>query len=511
MAGFPLGREIRLSWRDNPHRLMKIQRLMISSTKRHGRAVSYLLITDWLIILGTFGIALRFRHYSPGMDIIDLTRWHVIPEVAAVALYAAIFLSFFGVLSLYKRRVWLASELHFFQILKGCTALILGYFLLRTLIKVNIFVPSRLVILNWSALLFVGLCTHRLLVFPYLLRAASRAGLQRRVVLIGDSLIAQDFLQRLSQEKAYSMLVPVGILTDKTGPLINQSIPHLGNISVLPDIVELYNLEGAIITNPQLSHDELMSLLEQCISLFGWVDVHSTKSAVWHEPSLGPDTYFDIPFVRLSSVPRNPLYLRYKRIFDCTAALLGLALLSPLLAVVAVLVKRSSPGPVFFTRDRVGEGGRLFKFYKFRSMRVEAEHDTTRKEAILKLMKDESAVAAKVVNESMITPIGRFIRKWALDEIPQLWNVVKGDMSLVGPRPLPPEEYDAQDEWQKMRFQIKPGCTGLWKVMVARHEGTTFANTALYDLYYARNMNPLLDLDILFSTVLLILRGKADG
>ena len=483
----------------------------MTPAKRRGRSVSYLILTDWLYILGTFGVALHLRKYARGMDIIDLTRWHVVPEVMAVGLYSILFLGIFAALDLYKRRIWLAPAMHFFQIVKGCATLILGYLLLRTLIKVNVFVPSRLVILNWSILLLTALSVHRLLVFPYLLRIASRAGLQRRVVLIGDSRVAQDFLSRLAREKAYSTLTPVGILSNKTEPLINQNIPYLGKLSVLPNIVDLYNLEGAVITNPQISHDELMALIEQCIGLFGWVDVHSTKSAVWHEAGLGPDTYFDIPFVRLSAVPRSPLYLNYKRAFDFSVAVMGLLVLSPLLLVVAGLIKRSSPGPVFFTRDRIGEGGRPFKFYKFRSMRVGAEHDASRKEAILKLMKDESAIAEKVVNESMITPIGRFIRKWALDEIPQLWNVVKGDMSLVGPRPLPPEEYHAQDEWQKARFQIKPGCTGLWKVMVARHEGTTFANTALYDLYYARNMNPLLDLDILFSTVLLILRGKADG
>jgi exopolysaccharide biosynthesis polyprenyl glycosylphosphotransferase len=479
--------------------------------KRRGRSVSYLLLTDWLIIVGAFGIALRFRRYDRGMDIISLMQWQVVPEVLAVGVYATIFWMIFGALGLYKRRIWLSPPLHATNILQGCVFLILGYFLLRGSIKVNLFVPSRMVIINWGLLLTAGMIAHRLFIFPRLLQWASRAGLRRKVVLIGDSEVARDFLQRHERDSEYSTLVPVGIVTDKEGALLNTDIPNLGKLADLPDIVEQHGLEGAIITNPHLPHGDLMQLIEQCIGLFGWVDVHSTRSAVWHQRELTPDTYFDIPFVRLSTIPRNPLYLRYKRIFDASAAALGLLALSPVLAAVAVLIKRSSPGPVFFTRDRIGEGGRPFKFYKFRSMRVEAEHDASRKQAILEMMKDESAVAAKVVNESMITPIGRFIRKWALDEIPQLWNVVKGDMSLVGPRPLPPEEYHAQEDWQKKRFDIKPGCTGLWKIMVARHEGITFANTALYDLYYARNMNPLLDINILFNTVLVILRGKADG
>jgi lipopolysaccharide/colanic/teichoic acid biosynthesis glycosyltransferase len=115
-----------------------------------------------------------------------------------------------------------------------------------------------------------------------------------------------------------------------------------------------------------------------------------------------------------------------------------------------------------------------------------------------------------VVNTAYVTPVGKFIRKWAIDELPQLFNVLKGDMALVGPRPVPPSEYALEDEWHQRRFHIDPGCTGLWK-LYATKDGVTFNDTVLYDIFYARNMNPSMDLMTIFGTIWIILKGKADG
>lgn len=484
---------------------------MPNPIKRQKRGGSYLLATDWLIIVGSFVIALQFGRFSSRITNVSPNRWAVIPQVVTVGIYTLLFLITWAILGLYKRYIWLTPTPHALQIIKGSTGLVLGYVLLLALTKASLFTPSRIVILAWYVLILALVSAHRLLFFPILLRVASRSGLRRRVVLLGDSQVTKELLSRFEHEDQYSMLTPVGILSAKTGPYLNKDIPYLGDFAALPNIVEMYNIEGAVIAEPDMSVDELMNLIEQCVSLFGWVDVHSEQSAAWYNVTGGSDTYFDIPFVRINAIHQTPILLAYKRFFDFTVAFLALLVLSPVLVTLAVLIKWSSPGPVFFTRDRIGEKGQPFKFYKFRSMRVGAEHDAARKEAVLKFMRDDSAIAEKFVNEAMITPVGRFIRKWALDEVPQLWNVLKGDMSLVGPRPLPLEEYEAQEEWQKRRFEVKPGCTGLWKVMVVRHRGVTFANASLYDLYYARNMSPVLDLNILLNTATIILRGKADG
>lgn len=485
-------------------RAIRWQRLM--------RARSYLMISDWLIIVATFAIALQLRRYLPHVGVGNVQdEPQVVAGVLAVGIYAIPILGLWSGSGLYKRRIWLSRYAHTVEIAKGATGVVLGYALLHALTKTSLLFPSRLLILYWYILLITALCAHRLVAFPHLLQIGSKVGLQRRVVLIGDSEVSNQFLTRLGTENPYSTIRPVGIISDKTGPLINRNIPKLGGTSDLAQIVGDHDIAGAIITDPDLSIDALMRLIEDCITLFGWVDVHSSRSSVWLHDQLAPDAYFDIPFVRLKASRQRSLTLLYKRCFDFTIASVGLIAMLPLIIFITLMIKLSSPGPVLFSRERVGEKGQPFKFYKFRSMYVGAENDNTRVEAVLKFMKDENAAGEKMVNEQMITPIGRIIRKLALDEVPQLWNVVKGDMSLVGPRPLNRCEYDAQEEWQKRRFDIKPGCTSLWKVMAVRHQGVSFASATLYDIFYGRNMSPLLDLQILVQTAVIVLRARADG
>lgn len=477
--------------------------------RRRGRAVTWLLVMDWMVMVGAFGVALYFRRYDPRMNIIRIRGGlRIVPEVTFVMAYAVALLPLFSLWGLYLRKTWLSRWLHATSIIESATLMALGYLLLRGMFKWEFLVPSRLVILMWYALALFGLLIHRLVVFPLLVRLAYERGLHRRVVLIGQSAVTKRFLEHWRSRRRYTMLEPIGVLTDQK-PNPDLGLPYFGRIAHLKECVAKHRIEGAVICDPSLNYEELMALIEECVRLFGWVDVHTEKSAVWHSQP-NADKYFDIPFARICSVPQNPFYYAYKRLFDVLASALAILVLSPLLAIIALLVKLSSPGPVFYVQQRIGRGGRPFKFYKFRSMRVGADADPQRKAAILAHMKGDKP-GGKVVNEAMITSVGRFIRKWGLDEIPQLWNVIKGDMTLVGPRPLPPDEYEAQDPWQKKRFDITPGCTGLWKIMVAREGGGTFTNTVLYDLYYARNMNPLLDLFILAQTGLLILRGRADA
>ena len=475
--------------------------------KNPRRVVLWLLAGDWVVLVGSFGLALYFRRYDPSLDIIRLRELHVVPEVVFVFFYALAMLVVFYTRGLYLRKTWLSNWQHAFAILESATWTIFGYLLLRGTTKWTFLVPWRHVILYWYLLMLSGLALHRLVLFPALVSRGLKSGLQRKVALIGDTKLAQRFLARRRRGHGYAFLEPAGIIADGEERLVT-TLPRLGRIGDLARITREHRLEGAIICDPDLAYDDLMALIEECVRLFGWVDVHAEKSAVWHSQP-NTDHYFDIPFARMTAVSADPAYRTLKRAMDLSGALLALVALSPLLAVVAILVKWTSPGPVFYARERIAQNGRPFKFYKFRSMRVGADRDERRKKEALAHIQGKKA-CGKIVNEEMITPIGRFIRKWGIDEIPQLWNVIRGDMTLVGPRPLPPEEFAAQDEWQKKRFNITPGCTGLWKVMAAKTGNITFNDTALYDLYYARNMNPLLDIYILMQTAWVILRGRAD-
>jgi exopolysaccharide biosynthesis polyprenyl glycosylphosphotransferase len=478
--------------------------------RRHGRSTVYLMLTDWMILVSTFGLALHWRRYALGMNIVS--RSHIAEEVLTIFLYAAMLIGVFSALNLYKRKVIISRSWHVLKILQGVALCVLGYLLLRTSIKALVFVPSRLVILNWTVMQFSALVIHRLIVFPALFRIATRAHMQRRVIIIGVSEASATLVQQMLDEQRYAMLKPIGFLSNKreSGEQIVSNLLCLGQINELSEMVALYKIEGAIITQTDLSYQDLMDLIERCVRLFGWVDVHTDKSSVWHK-NLNADTYFDIPFVRMREIPNGPLIRAYKEITDMAGAAIGILLLSPIFIATAIAIKLTSPGPVFYTRDRVGKNGKHFPFYKFRSMTVGADRDENRAADIQNYIQNEaSGQQSKIVNTAYITPVGKFIRKWAIDELPQLFNVLHGDMSLIGPRPVPQSEHEIADEWHKRRFDIKPGCTGLWKVYSAK-TGVSFNETVLYDLYYARNMNPLLDAYIIFMTVWVILAGRADG
>lgn len=478
--------------------------------RRFGRATTYLLVTDYLSMVVTFGMALHLRRYRPSMDIVNLTTWTVVPEVMFVVFFSFAILGLFSNLGLYKRRTFFSTSYHIVSLIQAVASTMLGYIALKALTKALFLVPSRYVMLLWGGFLLGTLLIHRILIFPLLFRVATRSGLQRRVLLIGSNPLTLEIIQQWRERRMTTPFEPVGILSDKADAESIKGVPLLGTIRDLHHLVPLHNIEGAVLVAPDLPIHELMELIEDCVRLFGWVDIHAPQAAVLHE-KLDADVIFNLPFARLAAVPASRLYLGYKRLIDLILASLGLLILSPLLLLIVALIKLTSPGPLLYAKERIGQNGQPFLFYKFRSMRVGADQDPERLKKILSHMRQGDVVAQKVVNSAMVTPVGRLLRKTGLDEIPQLFNVLRGNLSLIGPRPLPKEEYEAQTDWQKWRFKIKPGCTGLWKIMIAKESGATFSDSVLYDIYYARHMNPMLDLFILAKTAWIIVSGRADG
>ncbi|MFB5166675.1 sugar transferase [Parageobacillus toebii] len=196
-------------------------------------------------------------------------------------------------------------------------------------------------------------------------------------------------------------------------------------------------------------------------------------------------------------------YLIAKRIMDICGALIGLICLSWLFLIVALLIKLEDPkGPVFFKQVRVGKDGKEFYMYKFRSMVTNAE------ELLDSLLHLNEATGAmfKMKNDPRVTKVGRFIRKTSIDELPQLWNVLKGEMSLVGPRPPLPREVAQYTEYDKQRLLVTPGCTGLWQVSGRSNVG--FEEMVELDLKYIRERSILFDLKIIFKTILLLFGSK---
>jgi len=209
----------------------------------------------------------------------------------------------------------------------------------------------------------------------------------------------------------------------------------------------------------------------------------------------------------LSSRPRpapvHPYYQAAKRVMDCTLAGLGLLALSPLLPVLALIIRLDSRGPILFSQTRVGEGGREFRCWKFRSMFVDAE---ARKEALERENEMDGGVIFKMKQDPRITRVGRFIRKASIDELPQLWNVFNGDMSLVGPRPAVPGEVAQYTPYERGRLAVKPGITCFWQI--SGRSDLPFDQQVRLDLEYARVRSLRVDLEILLRTVPAVLFAR---
>jgi exopolysaccharide biosynthesis polyprenyl glycosylphosphotransferase len=201
-----------------------------------------------------------------------------------------------------------------------------------------------------------------------------------------------------------------------------------------------------------------------------------------------------IPGVRVA-------YGFWKRVLDVVGSIVLLALLSPLLLVIALIVKFSSPGPIIYKQKRVGKGGVEFPFYKFRSMYKDAD----KRLAELMGANEKEGPIFKIKDDPRITPIGKFLRKYSLDELPQLFNVLKGDMSLVGPRPPIPREVEQYDDNAFRRLSVPPGITCLWQI--CGRSDTSFDEWMALDALYVEQMSFWLDLKILMKTPTAVIRG----
>lgn len=199
-------------------------------------------------------------------------------------------------------------------------------------------------------------------------------------------------------------------------------------------------------------------------------------------------------------VNSRPIYYTVKRGFDLIAATCGLILLSPMMLWIAFLIKREDHGPVFYKQTRVGKNGKTFEMYKFRSMFVNADQ-------MLDKLKDQNDVEGpmfKMKKDPRITKVGHFIREHSLDELPQFINVIKGDMSLVGPRPPLPSEVAEYSDYDKQRLYVIPGCTGLWQATERNEVG--FSEMVQLDIEYIKKANFWFDLWIIWKTVEIVIK-----
>lgn len=226
--------------------------------------------------------------------------------------------------------------------------------------------------------------------------------------------------------------------------------------------------------------------------------IGGASSLAISKPMISRDMGF--PFLEVGSPRLDSTPWALKRMLDIVGSLAGLTIISPLLIVVAVVIKLTSPGPIFFRQKRVGADERVFTCYKFRSMYQDAE----RRQAELEARNEAGSVIFKMKHDPRITPVGHFIRRWSIDELPQLINVFTGEMSLIGPRPLPVRDFELMSEQDKQRLGTVPGITGYWQI--SGRSDLSFEEMLRLDLYYIENWSLFLDIKILTKTLKVVLR-----
>ena len=230
-----------------------------------------------------------------------------------------------------------------------------------------------------------------------------------------------------------------------------------------------------------------------------------TRVVVDFFPHVNSEVYLerlgDTPLLTFSAAPHDEVRLLLKRVIDVLLAAAALALLSPFMFLIALLIRMTTPGPAIFRQVRCGLNGRRFVFYKFRSMCDNAEE---MKSSLMYL--NRKSTAFKIPNDPRLTAIGRFLRKFSIDEWPQLWNVLKGDMSLVGPRPAVPEEVELYQTWQRRRLRMRPGLTCLWAL--AGRDTLDFDTWMKMDMQYIDTWSLTLDWNILLRTIPRVLTGR---
>lgn len=203
------------------------------------------------------------------------------------------------------------------------------------------------------------------------------------------------------------------------------------------------------------------------------------------------------------TIKKKPVYDFFKRIFDIVCSLVALIILSPVFLIMAILVKTTSEGPAFFAHKRVGKNGKEIKIYKFRSMVTNAE------ELIKQFTPEQKAEYEKnfkLENDPRITKVGKFMRRTSLDELPQLLNILKGDLSIVGPRPIMEVETEIYGNYRDMLLSVKPGLTGFWAAN--GRSDTTYTRRRAMEIYYVKNRSLWLDIKIIFKTFASVFRGK---
>ena len=452
------------------------------------RFTLFLFVSDVLMVPLALLLATRLRAELPVGKSADPSTWTL--PLALYGIGMLIWAITFVTLNVYNPRqiAHLAAEL-----MRVAEATAFAWMILAGVLYFTFRDVSRLEYIYFLLCYLLLIWTHRLAVRGgFRLHGGHRYNV-RRVLIVGTGPIAREIAGTV-QARGWMGLSLVGYISGNHAQSPSDDLPVLGTLADVPDVIATHEISEVVIA---LSREESNDLTDFVVRL----------QSLPVNIRLIPD-YFDLAFLRIntedfSGMPLlslkepvlDPFQRLVKRVFDLTLTTLLLVPALPLMGLIALAIRRDSSGPILFRQERVGEGGRRFTMLKFRTMIEGAEQI---QEAVNAIDEDGNLIH-KREDDPRVTRVGRWLRRTSLDELPQLFNILRGEMSLVGPRPEMPWLVAKYEDWQRKRFEVPQGLTGWWQVN-GRADKPMHLHTE-DDLYYIRNYSVWLDLKILWMTI----------
>jgi len=377
----------------------------------------------------------------------------------------------------------------FWPLLKGCTILTVGLVLVIYMFRESQQTP-RGVMVFFGFISFLVVWLKEELMLAAVHSRMVRFNAKRRVVIAGIPSECARLKRKMLARSADSMEVVAEFDLMKQSP------------TRLIELLHEHSVSGVLLSARGAHMDKVESLIKLCEieGVEAWLLADFFATQIAHASM---DELFDHPLIVFRSTPETSWQMLLKLLMDFFGALVALMLFGPIMLVVAIAIKFTSPGPVFFRQQRSGLNGQPFSIFKFRTMMTNAEQFKHE----LAAMNEMTGPVFKVTNDPRVTPLGKILRKYSLDELPQIFNVIRGEMSLVGPRPLPVDEVKRfNDLAHRRRLSVKPGLTCLWQVS-GRNKITDFKEWVRLDLEYIDNWSIWLDVLILLRTIPAVVVG----
>jgi exopolysaccharide biosynthesis polyprenyl glycosylphosphotransferase len=359
---------------------------------------------------------------------------------------------------------------------------------------------SRLIYLYAGILIVIFLTMERVTVRAVLGALRERGMFVDRALIVGAGETGRAILRNVLAQPGLGYRIEGFIDDDPSTGMIGR-FPLLGGTNALRRVLKEHKIDEVIVTLPWHARERIMEIMN--VSEAAGARVKIVPDLFQLSLSrVAVDAVGGIPLIGVKEVSISGGALAVKRAMDLIVTAILFAALLPIMGFIALVIKLTSAGPVIFSQCRVGRSGALFTAYKFRTMRAGAEEEVEH----LSYLNEATGPLFKIRNDPRLTPIGKILRRLSFDELPQLWNVLRGDMSLVGPRPPIPTEVERYEDWHKKRLEVSPGVTGLWQVS-GRSE-LTFDEMVMLDIYYIENWSPWLDLWILLKTIPSVLTAR---